>query len=270
MTAGGGAFGVVSEYALGCGIDVGCEELADLAEELEMSGREVSLVAAFFAYMAERKRDASVQALLRMSRLPQREPKTFENFDFGRIRGRDAEALKSITSMSSLYARRNIAFIGPGGIGKTHLAQAYGRACCLLNLKTYYLKATELKEKLTKAAKGGNASRAVSSLVRPSCLIIDEIGRCKLDKECTDLFFDVIDKRYEKEGPNTLIVTSNTPVCNWSEFFTGDETLLCALDRVFDRASVFVMKGSSFRGGSLETFSVEASAEIVKTGKRAR
>lgn len=144
-------------------------------------------------------------------------PKTFENFDFGRMQGRDSAALESISSMSSLYARKNIAFIGPGGIGKTHLAQAFGRKCCLLGYKTYYLKATELKEKLAKAARAGTAARAVTSLVRPACLIIDEIGRCSFDKECTDLFFDVIDRRYEKEGPNTLIVTSNAPVCNWAE-----------------------------------------------------
>ena len=43
----------------------------------------------------------------------------------------------------------------------------------------------------------------------------------------------------------------------WDEFFTGDETLLCALDRVFDRATVFMMKGASFRGAELETLTVE-------------
>ena len=48
--------------------------------------------------------------------------------------------------------------------------------------------------------------------MKPSCLIVDEIGRCSFDRECTDMFFDIVDRRYEKEGPNTMIVTSNTPV----------------------------------------------------------
>ena len=93
------------------------------------------------------------------------------------------------------------------------------------------------------------------------------IGRCTFDKACTDLFFDIVDRRYEKECPNTMILTSNTPTNNWDEFFTGDDTLLCTLDRLFDRASVFVMKGASFRGAELEIFSVESSPMAIKMNK---
>jgi len=110
-------------------------------------------------------------------------------------------------------------------------------------------------------------SNLTTTLIKPSCLIVDEVGRCTFDKECTDLFFDVVDRRYEKECPNTMILTSNTPTNNWDEFFTGDDTLLCTLDRLFDRASVFVMKGASFRGAELEIFSVEASPMAIKTNK---
>jgi DNA replication protein DnaC len=49
----------------------------------------------------------------------------------------------------------------------------------------------------------------VAALVKPSRLVVDEVGRCVFDKGCTDLFFDVIDRRYEEEGPNTMILTSN-------------------------------------------------------------
>lgn len=48
------------------------------------------------------------------------------------------------------------------------------------------------------------------------------------------------------------------------EFFTGDDTLLCALDRLFDKASVFVMRGPSYRGRGLDTYSVEAVPQAVK------
>jgi len=98
----------------------------------------------------------------------------------------------------------------------------------------------------------------------PQCLIVDEVGRCVYDRPCTDLFFDVVDRRYEKEGPNAMVLTSNIAPSGWDEFFTGDDTLLCALDRLFDKASVFVMRGPSYRGRELDTYSVEAVPQAVK------
>lgn len=138
------------------------------------------------------------------------------------------------------------------------------RECCMRGLKTYYIKATELRDRFQKAVQRGNTSRVVSSLVKPSCLIVDEVGRCVYDRPCTDLFFDVVDRRYEKEGPNAMVLTSNIAPSGWDEFFTGDDTLLCALDRLFDKASVFVMRGPSYRGRGLDTYSVEAVPQAVK------
>ena len=96
---------------------------------------------------------------------------------------------------------------------------------------------------------------------------VDEVGRYTFDKPCTDLLIDIVDRRYEKDCANTMILTSNTPTNNRDEFFTGNETLLCTLDRLFDRASVFVMKGASFRGAELEIFSVELSPMAIKMNK---
>lgn len=259
------AFGRISAHASSLGLAVSPEELAEIAARDDMGESELAALDAVFAHLSDKRHDQVIGTLLKLSRLPQKSPKTFEGFDFGRIRGRDAAALRKLPALANLHARKNIAFIGPGGIGKTHLAQAYGRECCLNGYKTYYLKATELRDKLRKAADSGSPSRAVASLVKPSCLIVDEVGGCAFDRACTNLFFDVIDRRYEKDGPNTMILTSNTPVNRWGEFFTGDETLLCALDRVFDRATVFMMKGASFRGAELETLTVESSPMATKT-----
>lgn len=239
MMAGAGAspYELASDAASRLGIAVGAEELATLASDLDLGDGEMAAVADTFSYLAEKRRLASIETLLRLSRLPRREPKTFEGFDFSRIQGRDAAALGKLPSLADLYAHRNVAFVGPGGIGKTHLAQAYGRECCMRGLKTYYIKATELRDRFQKAVQRGNTSRVVSSLVKPSCLIVDEVGRCVYDRPCTDLFFDVVDRRYEKEGPNAMVLTSNIAPSGWDEFFTGDDTLLCALDRLFEVVS---------------------------------
>ena len=97
----------------------------------------------------------------------------------------------------------------------------------------------------------------LNGLVRPSCLIIDEIGHCAFDKENTRLFFDLIDRRYNKEGNFNMIFTSNKNPALWREDFDEDATLLCALDRIFDDATVFKLRGESFRGKKLEMISLQ-------------
>ena len=101
-------------------------------------------------------------------------------------------------------------------------------------LKTYYIKATELRDRFQRPSSGKHlAGRLLAR--QASCLIVDEVGRCVYDRPCTDLFFDVVDRRYEKEGPNAMVLTSNIAPSGWDEFFTGDDTLLCALGRLFDK-----------------------------------
>ena len=72
------------------------------------------------------------------------------------------------------------------------------------------------------------------------------------------MFFDVIDRRYAKDGFNTIIFTSNKSAHQWKEFFREDDDRLCALDRALDDASVFMFKGVSYRSKKLETISIQA------------
>ena len=254
-----------SKY-LGCHLPE--DELACLAEQFEWGAPEVKAVADTFSYLAARKREKTAAMALNMSRIPQKSPKTFEGFDFSRLQGKGGEALALLPRLTNLYARKNLAFIGPEGVGKTHLAQAYGREVCMQGMRSYYIKASELRDKLDKAVKAGTGSSVVNLLVNPHCLIIDEVGRCTFDKACTDLFFHIVDRRCDKECPNLTILTSNYGPDSWGEYFTGDSTLLCTLDRLFDNASVFMMKGQSFRGSGLETFAVEAVPSVMKVPAR--
>jgi len=249
------------------GMDIAARELALFAHEREYDESTISAINDVFQYLRDKREEAVVNSLLGMSRLPLKEPKTFEGFDYSRLRSKNIEALRNLSTLAPLYAKRNLAFIGPQGVGKTHLAMAFGRACCLKGMKAYYLKATELRQKLSDALKYGREGSTVNGLVRPSCLIIDEIGRCKLDKECTRLFFDMVDKRCEKEGPNTMIFTSNKTADKWGEYFSENDSLLCSLDRIFDNASVFMFKGESYRGKGLETVLVEAGTSGVSAKK---
>ena len=105
----------------------------------------------------------------------------------------------------------------------------------------------------------GREASVLNGLVRPSCLIIDEIGHCVFDTENTRLFFDLMDRRYNKEGSFNVIFTSNKMPSLWKENFQEDDALLCALDRIFDDATVFTIKGQSFRGKKLETVALQTS-----------
>lgn len=126
------------------------------------------------------------------------------------------------------------------------------------------MKATELNQKLSEARKHGRESSCINGLVKPSCLIIDEVGRCVFGKENTRMFFDVIDRRYNKDGPNTMILTSNKSTDKWGEYFSEDSTLLCSLDRIFDVATVFMIKGNSYRGKQCEIIALSAGDPLIK------
>lgn len=108
----------------------------------------------------------------------------------------------------------------------------------------------------------------LASLVRPSCLIIDEVGHCEFDKENTRLFFDMVDRRYQKDGYYNMVFTSNRDPAQWQENFCENDSLLCALDRIFDDAIVFAIKGESFRGRRLETVSLRTTAAASANGPR--
>jgi len=247
-------------------LDLPVEELAKLSESESFTVDQLAAIEKLLDHLREKKVQTTINTILKMSRLPLKNPKTFENFDFSIIKGKDVEKLKALPSLAAIHAHKNLAFIGPAGIGKTHLAQAFGYECCQQGLKTYFIKMSELRDKFTFARRNGKEASALNGLVRPSCLIIDEVGHCEFDKENTRLFFDLIDRRYNKEGSFNIVFTSNKNPSQWRGIFNEDDALLCALDRIFDDATVFTIKGESFRGQKLDKVALQvAKASKPKT-----
>lgn len=246
-------------------LDLSVAELATIAADYDMPASSLRDIEHLFGYLREKKIDATINMIMKTSRLPSKNPKTFDNFDFSLIKGKvnEIERLKSLKSLAAIHAHKNIAFIGPPGTGKTHLAQAFGYECCQHGLKTYFIKMSELRDRFTFARRNGKESSTLNGLVRPSCLIIDEVGHCVFDKENTRLFFDLMDRRYNKEGSFNVVFTSNKVPALWKENFEEDNALLCALDRIFDDAIVYTIKGQSYRGKNLENVLLQTSK--VKT-----
>ena len=239
-------------------LDLNAVQFSKLAQELSLDVHEISVVEHVLDYLYQKKQRTTIETMLKMSRLPTKNQKTFGDFDFSALKGKEVEKVMALPSLSAIYAHRNIAFIGPPGTGKTHLAQAFGYECCKHGLKTYFIKMSELRDKFTAARRTGKESAVINGLVRYSCLIIDEVGHCEFDKENTRLFFDLIDRRYNKEGSYNIVFTSNKLPATWRSCFHEDDALLCALDRIFDDALLFTFKGESFRGKNTERISIQS------------
>lgn len=232
------------------------EELSTFILDNDFSNADIDAVMRMFTFLEKRNDEASIQMMLRLSKLPLKSPKTFENFDFSQVHGKNVSQLEGLQSLSTLYSHKNVALIGPAGTGKTHIAMAYGYECCQHKLKTYFIKMSELNDMFTQARAYGRSGRVISNLVKPSCLIIDEVGHCVFDRENTRMFFDLVDRRYNKEGPYTMIFTSNKQPSQWKQNFNEDDSLLCALDRIFDDALIFNLRGNSYRGKDCESYSL--------------
>ena len=121
-------------------LNLSTTELAAFSDENALTPEQMAAIDMLLEYLRKKKIQTTIDTMIRLSRLPRNNPKTFDNFDFSVIQGRDIEKLKSLPSLAAIHAHKNLAFIGPAGTGKTHLAQAYGYACCQQGLKTYFIK----------------------------------------------------------------------------------------------------------------------------------
>ena len=106
-------------------LDFSAEEFAKLAEERSLSAESIEAVSSVFEYLRDKKEQSTIQMLLRTSRLPQKQVKTFDNFDFDVLKGKDIDKLKNLQTLAPIYAHKNIAFIGPRG----RRGSACRRAC---------------------------------------------------------------------------------------------------------------------------------------------
>jgi DNA replication protein DnaC len=103
-----------------------------------------------------------------------------------------------------------------------------------------------MARRMAKAMQEGKLAREMNNLVRPTLLILDEVGYLALDPVQASLLFQVIANRYDKGQP--VILTSNKAFSDWGEVFAGDVVMAsAALDRLLHRSTVINVRGDSFR-----------------------
>lgn len=258
-------FEMIQQNANDLGIDLPSSVVADLLQQHPNEEECLQAVSDVFQYLRDRKYEDTVTLFMKTSRLPRKEPVTFDNFDFTQLHGQDVEQLKNLRTLGPIYAHQNLILIGPPGTGKTHLAQAMGTECCRNRMKAYFLTFSELNARLKNARKMDRVESTINGLVKPTCLIIDEVGQVVYDRDNTRLFFDVVNRRYSKEGNGSIIMTSNENSDQWAKFFTDDSSLLRSMDRLFDHAIVINVKGQSYRGKGRIQLAVEAGPSTSPT-----
>ncbi len=172
--------------------------------------------------------------------------KLIDDYDFKFAAGAPKKTVQTLQSMAFVERRENVIFLGPSGVGKTHLAIGLGYLATQSGIKVRFITAADLVMQLEKAQQRGQFEHYMRrSLLGPSILIIDEVGYLPLQGNQANLFFQVIAKRYEH---GSIILTSNLSFGEWDTTFAGNSALTAAmLDRLLHHAHIVQIKGESYR-----------------------
>jgi len=183
-----------------------------------------------------------LQAAMRSSRLPV--VKTLEDFDFSFQPSIKREQIDSLHELGFLERKENVVFLGPPGVGKTHLAISLAIAAAQAGRRVYYGTLVDLITSLEEAKAAGRLTHRLKILTHPSLLVVDEIGYLPISPTGATLFFQLINRRYERVS---TVLTSNKGFEDWGGVL-GDEVMAAALiDRLLHHCHIVNIRGNSFR-----------------------
>jgi DNA replication protein DnaC len=134
--------------------------------------------------------------------------------------------------------------MGSPGTGKTHCLLALGLAACTRGFRVLFVTAAELLMGLIAAKHDGQLERKLRSLERYDLLLIDELGYIPFEREATDLLFQVISRRYERQS---VAISTNLAFTDWTNIFPDPMAATAVIDRLVHHGAVFEFAGESQR-----------------------
>ncbi len=188
------------------------------------------------------KYERQIQCRVAQARFPA--VKTIDNFDFQHPASIPRPKILAALDLSFIDAAGGLVFIGPTGVGKTHLALAIGYKAATRGVRTLYTRAVDMINHLIASQADHSLHKAIKVYSSPALLVIDEVGYLPFDKQGSDHFFNVISSRYEK---GSVVLTTNRPFKDWGKIFHDNTVASAIIDRLVHHSEVIKIEGGSYR-----------------------
>ena len=170
--------------------------------------------------------------------------KTLETFDLSFNPNIHEHTIKELATCSFIERNQLVFFVGPAGVGKSHLAQALGHEACRRGYETLCRKTDHLFKWINSGRGDGSHERRLKQIIKQPLLILDDFGLKDLSKNHLDDLYEVISERYERVS---TIITSNRDFSEWPMIFSNPLMGSAAMDRLVHKAIKIVIEGKSYR-----------------------